>query len=143
VRPCAVRAMAAERCYLESITRPGAATRAPRSAGPVVTCCTANGSDASRSPQVMRVRKLRIAHDHAGGDGYGGRSPRRGQPRNYWPPGETARKTPPSETTLELTAQEALIARLARERALQPRDRRPAIHQSRATVKYHLAQGPS
>ena len=42
--------------------------------------------------------------------------------------GETARKRT-ARSTVELTAQEAQVARLAREGLSNPRDRRPAVHQ--------------
>ena len=43
--------------------------------------------------------------------------------------GETARKRTVETTVAELTAQEAQVARLAREGLSNPRDRRPAVHQ--------------
>jgi hypothetical protein len=81
--------------------------------------------------------QLRIAHDMLdtmGMEAFAGRAR-----RELLATGETARKRT-VETTLQLTAQETLVARLARDGRLQPRDRRAAVHKP-AHRQVPLAQG--
>jgi ATP/maltotriose-dependent transcriptional regulator MalT len=124
---------AAERCYRESIARLGR-TRAP------VQLARAHllyGEWLRREPRRLDARaQLRIAHDMLAAMGVKAFAER--ARRELAATGETARKRT-MDTTLQLTAQEALIARLARDGLSNP-EIGARLFISASTVKYHLGK---
>jgi DNA-binding CsgD family transcriptional regulator len=122
---------AAERCYLESIARLGRTrARAQLARGHLLY-----GEWLRRERRRIDARaQLRIAHDMLEAMGMEAFAER--ARRELLATGETARKRT-VETTLELTAQEALIARLARDGLSNP-EIGARLFISPRTVKYHL-----
>jgi len=129
----------ADRLYRESISRLGR-TRRPRRARPALTCSTASGCAASAAAPTRRAKQLRTAHDMLGCDGRGG--VRRGAPAaELAATGEEPRASAPCETAVELTAQEAQVARAGPGRPVQPGDRPPGCSSGPRTVKLPPGQG--
>jgi DNA-binding CsgD family transcriptional regulator len=122
---------AAERCYLESIARLGRTrARAQLARGHLLY-----GEWLRRERRRSDARaQLRIAHDMLEAMGMEAFAER--ARRELLATGETARKRT-VETTLDLTAQEALIARLARDGLSNP-EIGARLFISPRTVKYHL-----
>jgi DNA-binding CsgD family transcriptional regulator len=131
VRALLSQGEAAERCYRESITRLGrTGARAQLARGHLLY-----GEWLRRERRRIDARgQLRIAHDMLQAMGIEAFAER--ARRELAATGETARKRT-VETSLQLTAQEAQIARLARDGLSNP-DIGARLFISPRTVKYHL-----
>jgi DNA-binding CsgD family transcriptional regulator len=131
VRALLSQGEAAERCYRESITRLGRTrARAQLARGHLLY-----GEWLRRERRRIDARgQLRIAHDMLQAMGIEAFAER--ARRELAATGETARKRT-VETSLQLTAQEAQIARLARDGLSNP-DIGARLFISPRTVKYHL-----
>ena len=125
---------AAESCYRESIDAAGPHP-GPCANSPALTCSTASGCAASAAA-VTRARQLRTAHDMLDAMGIGAFAER--ARRELLATGETARKRT-VETSDELTAQEAQVARLARDGLSNP-EIGARLFISARTVQYHLGK---